>query len=383
MDDESMSRGRRTKASFSVPRWLRQFGLASWLILGILILLAVIGAGVTATRTIVVPGLFAALLGATFLPLVDRLERWHVKRWIGALLVTLGIVAGALLLAFIVGKGVLQQFPTIGHQIDAGVTVLKRWVEHSSIDPQVVAKVQDAIQRSGSGLAQGILGGTVKGFQSLASLVFGIFIAFNILVYLLINGRSIGRWISTVAKPVPQPVAYNIIKDSARFLRGYIWGSTVVGLFNGLIVGVGAAVIGVPLAFTIGIVNWATNYIPMFGALLGGAFSVMIALGVGGWQKALVVLILVIVANGPLQNVVSQFALGGALKLNGLVILFVTTIGAIAGGAIGGIFAAPFTKIALDGYHRLKDAGLFDDEVGGEVEAACAAPSAPTEELML
>jgi putative heme transporter len=202
-------------------------------------------------------------------------------------------------------------------------------------------------------------------------------------VYLLISGRSIGRWISTVVKPVSQPVAYDIIKDWARFLRGYIWRSTGVGLFNGLVVGVAAAVIGVPLAFTIGVVNWATNYIPMFGVLLGGAFSVMIALGVGGWQKALFVLILVIVANGPLQNVVSQFALGGALKLNGLVILFVTTIGAIAGGANGGIFAAPFTKIALDGYHRLKNAGLFDDEVGGEVGPGRAAPSALTEVLIL
>jgi predicted PurR-regulated permease PerM len=80
---------------------------------------------------------------------------------------------------------------------------------------------------------------------------------------------------------------------------------------------------------------------------------------------------------------VSQFALGGALKLNGLAILFVTTIGAIVGGAIGGIFAAPFTKIALDGYHHLKDAGLFDDAVGGEVEPGRAAPSAPTEVLTL
>jgi predicted PurR-regulated permease PerM len=59
--------------------------------------------------------------------------------------------------------------------------------------------------------------------------------------------------------------------------------------------------------------------------------------------------------------VVSQFALGGALRLHGLVVLFATTIGAIVAGAIGGVFAAPFAKICIDAYQRLKAAGMFDD----------------------
>jgi predicted PurR-regulated permease PerM len=117
----------------------------------------------------------------------------------------------------------------------------------------------------------------------------------------------------------------------------------------------------VPLAFTIFVVQWLTNYIPMFGAFIGGAFAVLIALGTGGVKDAIWMLIFVLIANGPLQTVVSQFALGASLKLNGLVVLFATTGGAILGGAIGGIFAAPFVKIGVDTYHQLKNAGLFDD----------------------
>ena len=72
-------------------------------------------------------------------------------------------------------------------------------------------------------------------------------------------------------------------------------------------------------------------------------------------------LIFVLIANGPLQTVVSQFALGASLKLSGLVVLFATTGGAILAGALGGIFAAPFVKIGVDAYQQLKAAGLFDD----------------------
>jgi predicted PurR-regulated permease PerM len=85
-------------------------------------------------------------------------------------------------------------------------------------------------------------------------------------------------------------------------------------------------------------------------------------------------LIFVLVANGPLQTVVSQFALGASLKLSGLVVLFATTGGAILAGALGGIFAAPFVKIGIDAYRRLKDAGLFDDRPADEGGAGPPAP---------
>jgi putative heme transporter len=353
----------QARITFSVPRWLRQFGYASWLLIGIVIVLVGLSTALSAGRTIVVPTLFAILLGATFLPVVDRMERWHIKRWISALVVTLLIVAAGLGLTYIVVKGLIDQAPTIGHQTNAGVDAIQKWLTRYHVSADTTQSVRDSVKKAGSSLAQGAAGGVLKGVQSVAALIFGIFIALNILVYLLISGRSIGHWASTVAKPVPQPVAYAIIANSARFMRGYIWGSTIIGVFNGLVVAVGALIIGVPLAATMGIVAWATNYIPMFGALIGGAFAVLIALGVGGIDKALLMLIVVLIANGPLQNVVSQFALGSALHLNGLVVLFATTIGGIAAGAIGGVFAAPFTKIALDAYSRLRAAGMFDEDV--------------------
>ena len=70
-------------------------------------------------------------------------------------------------------------------------------------------------------------------------------------------------------------------------------------------------------------------------------------------------LFVVLIANGPLQTVVSQFALGAALKLHPLAVLFVTTAGMMMFGALGGIVAAPFLKIVMDAHRQLKAAGLF------------------------
>jgi hypothetical protein len=45
-------------------------------------------------------------------------------------------------------------------------------------------------------------------------------------------------------------------------------GLTIVGLMNGVVVGLGAVLFGVPLAGPIAIVTFVTSYIPFFGAAL-------------------------------------------------------------------------------------------------------------------
>jgi predicted PurR-regulated permease PerM len=344
-----------------IPDWFKRVGLASWYLIGIAIVVIGLVYALQSLATLVVPTLFAVLLGATFLPLVDLLQRHHVGRAWGALIVTVAIVAGAFGLLALMTIGVVRQWSTIQTEVQAAVNWINDTLQRLNIDSTLIDSAKKTLTGSIGSWAKGLFGGALKGISSLATFLFGAFIGLNILVYVLVGGRQIGRWVSEHMGPVPPPVGYAIFANSARFLRGYIWGSTLIGLFNGAVVAAGALIIGVPLAFTIFVVQWLTNYIPMFGAFIGGAFAVLIALGTGGVKDAIWMLIFVLIANGPLQTVVSQFALGASLKLNGLVVLFATTGGAILGGAIGGIFAAPFVKIGVDTYHQLKDAGLFDD----------------------
>jgi predicted PurR-regulated permease PerM len=358
----------RTAGRGFIPDWFKRAGVGAWYLIGIVIVLTGLAYALHLLATLVVPTLFAVLLGATFMPAVDWLERHHVGRTWGALIMTVLIVVGAFALLALMTVGVVNQWPTIETQVQAAADWINESLQKLNIDPSLIDSAKKTLTGSVGSWAQGIFGGALQGISTLATFAFGAFIGLNILIYVLIGGRRIGRWFSEHMGPVPPPVGYAILANSARFLRGYIWGSTLIGLFNGAVVGLGAVVIGVPLAFTIFVVQWLTNYIPMFGAFIGGAFAVLIALGTGGVRDAIWMLVFVLIANGPLQTVISQFALGASLKLSGLVVLFATTGGAILAGALGGIFAAPFVKIGVDAYHQLKAAGLFDDGPGGAGE---------------
>ena len=54
-----------------------------------------------------------------------------------------------------------------------------------------------------------------------------------------------------------------------RSLRRYFLGVTYVAAFNAIVVGLGALVLGVPLAGTIAVV-FVTAYVPFIGAFVSG-----------------------------------------------------------------------------------------------------------------
>ena len=117
--------------------------------------------------------------------------------------------------------------------------------------------------------------------------------------------------------------------------------------FNGVVVGLGALVLDVPLAGTIAVVTFVTAYIPFIGAFFAGTLAVVVALGAKGVTTALIMLVIVILANGLLQNLVQPFAMGAALDLNPLVVL-VASIGAgCIFGTLGLILAAPLLSAAV------------------------------------
>jgi predicted PurR-regulated permease PerM len=74
---------------------------------------------------------------------------------------------------------------------------------------------------------------------------------------------------------------------------------------------------------------------------------VLIALGAKGTGVAIAMLVIVLLANGLLQNLVQPFARGSALDLNPLVVLIVTIGGGCLFGMLGLVLAAPLTSAAV------------------------------------
>ena len=126
--------------------------------------------------------------------------------------------------------------------------------------------------------------GVVNGIRGLASVLFGLsFLALSIF-FLLKDGPGMRRWVERHIG-TPQPVATVITGGVMTSLRRYFLGVTLVAAFNGIVVGLAALLLGVPLAGTIAVVTFVTAYIPYIGAFVAGAFAVILALGAQGNRR--------------------------------------------------------------------------------------------------
>ena len=163
---------------------------------------------------------------------------------------------------------------------------------------------------------------------------------------------------------VPRPVATTITGNVIRSLRGYFRGVTIIGAFNGIVVGLAALLLGVPLAGTIAVVTFICAYVPYIGAFVAGAFAVLIALGAQGTTTAFIMLLVVLLANGLLQNILQPFVMGSALELHPLVVLVVTIAAGCILGMLGLMLAAPLTSAAVHVSRELGRARAVTDDPG-------------------
>ncbi|MFL5950566.1 MAG: AI-2E family transporter [Gaiellaceae bacterium] len=352
---------------FSPPRWLRDLGRAAWLIVGVLALLAALIWFLGATYTIVGPLVAASIVATVAMPLVGKLSR-RMPRAAAAAVVLLGLVALGVFIVVIVIGGVTGQHDEIGARANSAADRAQHWLTSAGVDQSAASSASSSVKADVPAALSTLATGVIAGIRGLTSLVFGLSLAALSLFFLLKDGPSLRAWVDDHLG-VPAPVAQTITGDVIRSLRGYFRGVTLVSAFNGVVVSIGALLLGVPLVGTIAVVTFVTAYIPYLGAFIAGAFAVVVALGASGTTTALIMLLIVILANGLLQNLVQPFAMGSALNLNPLVVLVATIAGGCIFGTIGLILAAPLLSAAVH---------ITNDLARARLAAAADAAPAPT-----
>jgi len=337
---------RQLSAVFSAPRWLRDAGVAAWLLVGVAALLLGLTWVLGITSTIVVPVLVGLIISTVASPAVSWLHRHRLPRAVGALIVLLFVIAIALLIVLLVVGGVRAQSDTIAAEANAAADKLQHWLKNLGMNDSGASTTSNNLKSSVPDILSVFTKGLAAGIKGLTSL--GFFIAFSAFgtFMLLKDGPLLRRWVNGHLG-VPHVIADTITGRVIRSVRMYFLGTTIVAGFNAVVVGLGAFVLNVPLAGTIAVVTFVTAYVPFIGAVVSGAFAVVLALGSKGTTTAVIMLVIVLLANGLLQNIVQPIAMGATLRMNPLLILVVTISAGAFFGTAGLILAAPLTAAAI------------------------------------
>jgi putative heme transporter len=336
---------------FAAPGWLRDAGFTSWLLVGIAVAIAGVVWLLSLTSTIVLPLIAGGVIAAVAGQLVSWLKRHRIPRGLGAVLVLLLIVVAGALATYLILDGIASESSGISEHLKSGANEIEGELKDLGVSDGKAQSANDDASAGASDSFKALLNGVIAGIEGLSSIVFFLAMTTLVLFFLLLDGPTIRAW-GERHMGVPQDVARVISNRSLQSLRGYFLGVTIVAVFNAVLIGGAALLLGVPLAGTIAVVTFIGAYIPYLGAWSAGAFAVLLALGGAGPEEAAALAVIELLANGPLQQMVQPIAYGAALGLHPLAVLVLTIGGGALFGIVGLVLAAPtasaIVRISVD-----------------------------------
>jgi predicted PurR-regulated permease PerM len=287
----------------------------------------------------------AVVLGMIFEPVANVLGR-VMPRQAASLTVLIGLGVLVAVAVGVVVAGIIDQGPEIIDEMQSALDQLRQWLVERGFDLGSADDLQRQLTVWLDGVLPGLLSYVPDAFSSIGSFLASSFIAIFILYFVIAEWDTLAGWVGSHLG-VPQDLGEGIVEDATRSFRDYFYVLTLSSLPVALVVGLAAWVMGIPLAFTIGLITFITSYVPYLGALVSSVFALLIAFGSGGPVVALVILVVILVAQNVIQPIIQKQLERNTLDLHPIVSFGSTIIGAVFFGILGATLSAPTVAMVM------------------------------------
>ena len=341
-----------------VPTVLRVTAALGWRLLVVIAAIYVLGIVVNRLAAVVVPVAVAVLLAALLSPAVQALHRHGVPRAAAAALVLVGgLAALGGVLTFVIVTFV-RGVPALAAQLSASVDTVVGWLATGPLHLSTaqLANVQAQVLATLSANQASITSGALTTAATLGETVTEALLVVFVLIFLLHGGAGIWQFLLGA---VPAGVRTRVDVAGRRGLAAlvsYVRATAVVAVVDALAIGIGLAVLGVPLAVPLAALVFLGAFVPIIGAVVGGGVAVLVALVANGPVSALIVLGIIIAVMQLEGHVLQPLLLGRAVKLHPLAVVLAIATGLVVAGIAGALFAVPLLAVLNSGIRSLRNA---------------------------
>jgi len=320
-------------------------------------------------KVIVVSVAVALLLSVLLAPVARWLRR--VLRFprgaaaITSVLLMLAVVGGLVVLA---GRSIAGGFGDLSDQASKGVDEALAWLSDGPLNvstdqlDQLIGQARDQLGKNADTLLSGALSVTTTVGHVAAGALIALFCTF----FFLLDGRTIWTWLVGL---LPLSVRERVHQAGRRgivTLSAYTRTQILVALVDATGIGLGAAILGVPLAVPLATLVFVGSFIPIVGAIATGVVAVLVALVAKGWVVALIMLGVVLLVQQVEGHLLQPLLMGHAVSLHPVAVLLVVAAGSLAAGIVGALFAVPIAAVLntvvlyLHGHDKFPDLGTDD-----------------------
>ncbi|HEY1570662.1 MAG TPA: AI-2E family transporter [Pseudonocardiaceae bacterium] len=363
-----------------VPRVLRVSAALSWRLIIVLAAIAAIAWIVGRLAIVVIPVAIALLLSALMAPVVAYLHAKRVPRGLATALVLIGglIVVGGVL-TFVITE-FANGVPALSRQVSQSLQQISNWLETGPLHlsqqqlRNFVNQIVKSLGADQSALTTGVLSTAVTVGEMATAALLTLFT----LIFFLHDGNKV--WTFTV-KIVPADVRDRVDVAGRRgfaSLVSYVRATAAVAVVDAVGIGIGLAIVGVPLAAPLAALVFLAAFIPIVGAVIAGAVAVLVALVANGLVPALIVLGIVIAVMQLESHILQPLLLGRAVRLHPLAVVLSIATGVEVGGIAGGLLAVPILAVVNAGVRSLLHDPAIPPEAVDALERKAANPISET-----
>ena len=319
----------------------------SWRLLLVGALLAVVVFLIVQLRLVVIPILVAVLVGAILVPFSGFLQRHRWPRWTAvtvAMLTLLIVVAGLLTL------GITQ---IVRGSSDLAAQSLVAWDEFRTwllegpfhVTDSQLNDFVDSVITSAQNDGGTLLTGALSVGSTLGHFLAGMLLTLFATLFILIDGRGIWNWIVGILPRRARAAVDDAGKAGWSTLQNFARVQILVATIDAVGIGLGALILGVPLAVPIAILVFLGSFVPIVGAVVTGALAVFIALVYNGWVIAVIMLGIVLLVQQVEGHILQPLIMGTAVKVHPLGVVVAVTAGSLLAGIPGALFAVPLAAV--------------------------------------
>jgi predicted PurR-regulated permease PerM len=339
-----------------VPRTLLISAALGWRLLVVVAALAVIGTIVAYLAALVVPVAIALLLAALLSPAVGWLNRHHVPRGLATALVMIGGLAGlGGVLTFVIIT-FIRGLPELGNQLSTSIDTIVTWLTTGplQLSDEQLRGVQDELLATLSANQSSITAGALTTAATIGETVTELLLVLFTLIFFLHGGRGIWQFLLSAAPAEVRTRADVAGRRGLAALVSYIRATAVVAVVDAVAIGIGLAVLRIPLAVPLAALVFLGAFVPIIGAVVTGGVAVLVALVAQGPVTALIVLAIIIGIMQLEGHILQPLLLGRAVKLHPLAVILAIAAGLLTAGIAGALLAVPLLAVLNSGIRSLR-----------------------------
>lgn len=296
--------------------------------------------------SVLLPVFFGLLLATILWPPV-RFMRRKLPNALAAILALVGLLVIVSGLIAALAPQVTSQAGDLVNRATSGLTTLQEWLAGPpfNMGPDALGGLLDKGVEQIRANSQQVLDVVLGSLGVIGSAIVTLVLALVLCFFFLKDGPKFVPWLQTwIGRTAGKHFA--ALSDRVWTALGqYVWSQAAVAAVDGIFIGLGVWILGVPFALPIAVLTFFGGFVPIVGAFVAGSVAVLVALVSNGIWTAVGVLIIVLVVQQLEGNVMQPILVGRTMNIHAAVTIAVVALGGTLFGIVGAFLAVPAVAV--------------------------------------